>query len=178
MHHVTRYTAWYDLTHDTIHHVTTLHCLHLVCTLEPVHGPMHIVHTRRQIKRGHPLTVVVTSLCDNLRDFPQSTKVYFQPLIVVVVTRAPGPNVTTSLYLTQSRKSGGVVLIRFGWRGDTTVRDDALVWHSQRSVAQSGWEKETESNKLQENKQSSFACVSLLSKRFYWSDINRVTYTL
>ena len=141
VHHVTRDTAWYDTTRDTIHHVNTLYCLHLVCTLEPVHGPMHIVHTRSQIKRGHPLTVVVTSLRDNLRDFPQSTKVYFQPLVVVVVTCAPGPNVTTSLHLTQSCKSGGVVLIEFRWRGDTTVRDDALVWHSQRSVAQSGWGK-------------------------------------
>lgn len=135
---VTRYTALYDTMRDTIHQVTTLHCLHLVCTLEPVHGPMHIVHTWRQIKRGHPLTVVVTSLRDNLRDFPQSTKVHFQPLIIVVVTRAPGPNVTTFLYLTQSRKSGGVVLIRFGGRGDAAVRDDALVWHPQGSVTQSG----------------------------------------
>ena len=50
---------------------------YLISAPKPVYGPMHIINTRRQIERRHPLASILTTLSTYFGDFHWSTKVYF-----------------------------------------------------------------------------------------------------
>ena len=89
------------------------YCNYLVYTFEPVPSPVHVIHTGLQIERSHPLAIILSPLRPYLGDFHWSTKVHFEPLVVIVVSCAPGPHVLAALDLTQSPESRGVELINF-----------------------------------------------------------------
>ena len=50
---------------------------YLISAPKPVYGPMHIINTRRQIERRHPLASILTTLSTYFGDFHWSTKVHF-----------------------------------------------------------------------------------------------------
>ena len=86
---------------------------HLVSTPKLVHFPVDVILTRRQIERLHPLVSILSALRSYFGDFHLSAKVHLEPLRMIVVSCAPGPNIATAFNLTQSPQSSGVKLIEF-----------------------------------------------------------------
>lgn len=87
---------------------------HLVSTPELVHLPVNVILTRRQIERRHPLVGILSALGGYFGDFHWSNKVYLEPLQMILMSCAPGPDVATVLDLTQSSEPGSVKVIPFG----------------------------------------------------------------
>ena len=58
---------------------------------------MYSIQTRTDLIPRDPLPIILPSLCINFGDLQDATKVHFEPLIVIVVSRAPGPNVLALL---------------------------------------------------------------------------------
>lgn len=58
---------------------------------------MYSIQTRTDLVPRNPLSIILPSLRINFRDLQDATKVDLEPLIVIVVSRAPGPSVLVLL---------------------------------------------------------------------------------
>ena len=112
-----------------------VHLLYLIITFVSVQAPVTSINTRTQKISRHPLAIILSSLCINLRDFHYPSKVYFEPLIVFVVSRAPGPNVPTALDSPQSSKIRRVIFVSRRRSRDLSVLDSATA-HAQGTVTE------------------------------------------
>ena len=77
---------------------------------------------------------VLSTLCRYLGDFRWSPKVHLEPLVVIVVSCAPGSHVRSSLGSAQSSQPRGVILVERRRGSDHVVSNRAFL-HSKRLVA-------------------------------------------
>ena len=81
---------------------------YLVNTSKPIHCPMNVVSTKRHVVRCYPVPHILPSLSSNFSNLHRSTKVDFEPLIIILVFCAPGPNIPPGLNSSQSPKPCGM----------------------------------------------------------------------
>ena len=74
---------------------------------------MNTVQTRCNKKLGNPVVIILSSLCRYFGDFHWSRKIEFDPLIVVVELRAPGPAFSSLLLSAQSSQPCSKIIIKF-----------------------------------------------------------------
>lgn len=106
---------WFFFPHayQTLFLKLTVLYFYLIVTPMSVQSPMSSILTVTQLVSRHPLVSVLTSLCFYFRDFHWSFEIHLEPLMMIVVSCAPGPNVSTTFDCTQSSKSGCVVFVPY-----------------------------------------------------------------
>lgn len=105
-------------------------------------GKVDSIRTVIQIVRRNPLVSVVSTLSSNSRHLHWPSQVYLQPLVMIIVSRGPGPNKPTSTRTMKSRQPRRMVRIppRRGCNGGIF---DSIVLKAKRTVAKSFWSKWT-----------------------------------
>lgn len=97
---------------------------YLVLAFKPVYLPVNSIQAGRQQIARYPLISVVPSLCVHFGDTHWSWEIKLDPLVVIIVSCAPGSHVTAMLYSTQSSQPSRVmfvVLRRCGYLGITEL---------------------------------------------------------
>ena len=106
---------------------------YLVNTSKPIHCPMNVVSTKRHVVRCYPVPHILPSLSSNFSNLHRSTKVDFEPLIIILVFCAPSPNIPPGLNSSQSPKPRGMEAV-VRWRGGDLVIAYTAISHTQRAV--------------------------------------------
>ena len=75
---------------------------YLILTLKPVDCPVNAIQTGGDKIPRYPLAVVLSPLSGHFSDFHWSREIKLDPLIVIVVSCAPGPRVSSTLGSSQS----------------------------------------------------------------------------
>ena len=82
---------------------------YLILAFKPVDLPVNSVQAGRQQIARYPLVSVLSSLCVHFGDTHWSREIKLDPLVVIVVSCAPGSHVSSMPYSTQSSQPSRVM---------------------------------------------------------------------
>ena len=73
---------------------------------------MNVVLTVRDVVLRDPITIILSSLCQDLNNPGWSSKVHLDPLVSRVVSYCPSAPVVTNLLTIKASEPGGMVFVK------------------------------------------------------------------
>ena len=119
--------------HQCLTTVGFLLCIYLSSAVNFVLGPMNVVLTVRDVVLRDPITIILSSLCQDLNNPGWSSKVHLDPLVSRVVSYCPSAPVVTNLLTIKASEPGSMVFVKT-WRSADLVVSDSPILHSKNLI--------------------------------------------
>ena len=101
---------------------------YLILAFKPVDLPVNSIQAGRQLITRYPLVSVLPSLCVHFGDTRWSREIKLDPLVVIVVSCAPGSHVSSMPYPTQSSQPSRVMSVVLRWCSNLRITELSNQW--------------------------------------------------